>query len=266
MLGWPFDLLLGGKLQEAFFFFISLFLARSVLEKSLKHADAHWPREWRLKQLERLRHLSFFLLVFGIGAIWSEELRSMMVSLIAVALAIVIGLKELILCLHGYILLLRHRAYRLGDQITIAHLHGEVIDIGLFSTTLLEDTNDQMVTTFPNSLLVTHGVVNHTHCSDWVELTQTVWLTKLRSLTPLREKIVQAATEVLLPYFEEANRSYQRRSRSLGYQLRSVHPHVHWSMTDEGIALTVTVIVPKQHKAQLATILFERYVALLLEE
>jgi len=56
-------------------------------------------------------------------------------SLAAVAGAVLIVSKELLMCVLGYLYITFVRPFKVGDLIEINQLHGRVIDIDIFATT-----------------------------------------------------------------------------------------------------------------------------------
>jgi len=55
-----------------------------------------------------------------------------------VAGAILIVSKELVMCVHGYLYITVVQPYKIGDVIELNLLHGRVVDIDMFATTLTE--------------------------------------------------------------------------------------------------------------------------------
>lgn len=97
-------------------------------------APAHVQRRWTAN----VRNLLLILGVIGLVLIWAPQLRTFALSLTAVAVAVVIATKELILCLSGSFVRASSRMFAVGDWIEIAGTHGEVIDHNLFVTVVHE--------------------------------------------------------------------------------------------------------------------------------
>ncbi|TLY16351.1 MAG: mechanosensitive ion channel family protein, partial [Nitrospirae bacterium] len=119
--------------------------------------------------------------VIGLIFIWAHELSAFAVSLIAVAVALVLATKELILCLSGAVLRMGGNVYSLGDRIEIHGLRGNVLDQNWLTTTLLEIGPGQMsqqytgrAVVFPNSLLLSHPLINETYMKDYIVHIMTV--------------------------------------------------------------------------------------------
>ena len=92
------------------------------------------------------------------------EIAGFALSVAAVAGAIPIVSKELVMCVHGYLYVTVVQPYKIGDLIEFNQFHGRVVDIDMFATTLVElDKAGQRtgkVAEFPNGLLLTHPLIN----------------------------------------------------------------------------------------------------------
>jgi small-conductance mechanosensitive channel len=94
----------------------------------------HVQRRWKAS----LRNGLLLLGLVGLVLIWAPQLRTLALSLTAVAVALVIATKELILCVSGAIVRASTRAFAIGDWIEVAGLRGEVVDLNLFVTVVQE--------------------------------------------------------------------------------------------------------------------------------
>ena len=105
-------------------------------------ADRAWARRAsgvdRHRRRVGLRLATNGALVLALLALWVSQLQTVVLSLAAVMVAVVIATKELIMCAAGAVLRVGGHLFRVGDRIEVRGLHGEVIDHGVFSTTLLE--------------------------------------------------------------------------------------------------------------------------------
>ena len=105
-------------------------------------ADRAWVRRVggadRHRRRVGLRLATNGALALVLLALWISQLQTVVLSLAAVMVAVVIATKELIMCAAGAVLRVGGHLFRVGDRIEVRGLHGEVIDHGVFSTTLLE--------------------------------------------------------------------------------------------------------------------------------
>ena len=72
--------------------------------------------------------------------------------------ALGLGLKDVLADLVGGLVVVFEQPFRVGDKVTLGDHYGEVVDIGLRSTTLVTPTDDEV--TVPNFLLSDGPVVN----------------------------------------------------------------------------------------------------------
>src|SRR5690625_5007657 len=72
--------------------------------------------ELRMKWLVQSRNGLLLLLILGLVLLWGEELRTLALSLVAIAVAFVVATKELIPCVTGSLLKSGARSLHLRDR------------------------------------------------------------------------------------------------------------------------------------------------------
>ncbi len=157
------------------------------------------PQETRRRWIVRTRAALFFAIVAAVILIWGTELRALFVSFFAIAVAIVIAGKELILCLSGATLRTASQSFSVGDKIDVKGIRGYVIDHNLLTTTMLEigpGKNGQMQTgnlvCLPNSVFLGEAVVNETFMEDYILYVFTVPMNLTENWEPgQRERLLQ---------------------------------------------------------------------------
>ncbi|AOL22657.1 Small-conductance mechanosensitive channel [Erythrobacter litoralis] len=118
------------------------------------------PRLVARRWTANVRNALLLIAVVGLLMIWAPQLRTFALSLTAVAVAIVVATKELILCLSGSAFRTFTRAYSIGDIIEIGSHRGEVIDINLLSTRLREmDRRDGSIRALDQGVVVPHSLL-----------------------------------------------------------------------------------------------------------
>ena len=115
------------------------------------------------------------LLLFGLAMIWAAQIQTLALSMFAVAAAIVVATKELIMCLSGSILRSVTKQYSIGDYIEINGLRGRVVDINMLNTLMMQIGPNPLIgqlsgktLSFPNSLLLSHTVRRDNILGDYV--------------------------------------------------------------------------------------------------
>ncbi|MBC8130616.1 MAG: mechanosensitive ion channel [Rhizobiaceae bacterium] len=85
-----------------------------------------------------VRAVANTLLAICLLGVWLSEIQNLVFSLAAVMVALVVATKELIMCVAGAALRLGGGLFKVGDRIETNGIRGEVLDHGLFSTTIME--------------------------------------------------------------------------------------------------------------------------------
>jgi small-conductance mechanosensitive channel len=123
------------------------------------------------------------LALAAVSVLWMENLRTISVVISVIGAGLVVALGDVFLCIAGWFLILIRRPYDAGDRIQIGEVMGDIIDIRLFQTSMLEignwtkeDQSTGRVVHVPNSQLFKFPVFNFTRGFEylWDEIKITV--------------------------------------------------------------------------------------------
>lgn len=181
---------------------LALHLALGRLIRRTRWASQELRVRWRSQE----RLLLLVILAFGFLLIWGKELRTLALSLVAVAVALVIATKELIACVMGSLFRFGSKVFSVGDRVEIGGVRGDVIDTGLIVTQLLEtgpahDRTGRLVAV-PNSLLLAGRVINETFTDEYVLHVFPVPLAEGADWRRAEQALLQAAGDATAPYRE----------------------------------------------------------------
>jgi len=115
--------------------------------------------------MSALHHGAVITIVLTVLILWLPQLQRFALSITAIAVALVVATKELLLCLLGSLLIRTSRAFVIGDWIQVQDRFGEVIERNLLSTTIQEVethgyTSTGRTITLPNSLFIAVPTAN----------------------------------------------------------------------------------------------------------
>jgi len=82
-----------------------------------------------------------FIIIVAVILVWGHNVESLTIFISAVGAGVAVALHEAILCIAGWLLILLRRPYEVGDRVELGGVKGDVIDIQLFHTALLEIGN-----------------------------------------------------------------------------------------------------------------------------
>ncbi len=162
--------------------------------------------------------------------------------------AFVLATKELILCISGSVLRAGSGAFSIGDRVEIGAVRGDVIDISLLSTTLLEVGAGHQRTgrsvTVPNSLFLSGTVVNETFMDEYVLHVVKVVVDTKGDWDRAEQALLEASREACAEYLESARRFMNEQSRRHGLPYHTVEPRVHIALTNDPDQLHLLLRVP----------------------
>ena len=154
---------------------VAVIAGRSILLSAHFRSHPDLSIENKRRSLVFSRNLTMLLILLGLAMIWAAQIQTLALSMFAVAAAIVVATKELIMCLSGSILRSVTKQYSIGDYIEINSLRGRVVDINMLNTLMMQIGPNPLIgqlsgktLSFPNSLLLSHTVRRDNILGDYV--------------------------------------------------------------------------------------------------
>lgn len=198
-------------------------------------------QELRRKWIVQSRNALILLLLLGLILIWGEELRTLALSVVAIAVALVIATKELILCVTGSILKSGAGSFDIGDRIQIREFRGDVIDQNLLATTILEVGPGKLthqrtgrMAVIPNALFLSEPVINESYTHDYVLHVFTVPFKREDDWQAAQQAFLGSANRNCKPYLKEVRKYMKQISEKRGLDIPSVDPRVNISVPAAG--------------------------------
>lgn len=224
------------------------------------------PPERRNRFMVQSRNAAIVLFLVAVTVLWAEQLQTVALSLAALAAALVIATKELILCISGTFLRMSARTFRLGDRISVDGTRGDVIDIGPLTTTLLEVGPGPTIhkltgrtVVLPNSLFLTYPVVNETFTEQYVLHTTTLEFGTTAGWREAETLLLEVANEACSSFVEEAEQNMRRVGHKHGLEPPNVTPRVWVAPRDPGIALILRFPAPIRGAGQVEQAILRAY-------
>lgn len=249
-----------GILLVAFLFLRGLSIG--IIKKwSFKDADE------KRKRIVALKNTLALVFVLGLFFIWGTELRAFAISLVAVAAALVIATKEIILCLMGGVLKASTKLFEVGDRIDVDSVRGEVTDHNFLITVLFEigpgvksNQFTGRVLKIPNSIFLSEKVVVEPHGNHFNLAVFKIPQPMSEYLIETEKLLLEVATSICEPYFQKANKHIRDICRREGVDTPKLEPRVLYDLVDsETVDYHVRMPVPFDKKAILEKELIEKF-------
>lgn len=231
--------------------------------------------EWHSAEIGRrwqvmLRNAMILIAVFALFVIWASQLRTLAFSLVGFAVAIVLITKELAMCLTGGILRSSSGMFGIGNRIEVKELRGDVIDMKMLTTTILEIGPERLTHMYtgravvlPNSLFLSEAVVNESYTRDYVLQTSVVPLSREADWARAEKHLLQAAEEICEEFVEGARHHIRRIARREGIEAPPIEPRVTLNLAEpDEIHLILRFPTPARRKGRIEQEILRRYLAL----
>ena len=246
---------------------IGVVAGRALTLRTLK-ARGLAPEEYR-KYVAATRSIALVVFVVGGGALWFSELKIFALSLAAVAAAIVVATKEIIMCVGGTFLRTSSRSFEIGDRIEIGGVRGDVIDSTLLSTTVLEIGPGKVghqrtghSITMPSSLFLSQPVVNESFTDTYVLHTFSVVVANDGTWAEKERALLAAANTEMAPYAEEAKTFFERMSKDRGIETPTQDPRVLIEIDSPyAMRLICRLPTPARRKGRIEQAVIRRYLS-----
>jgi small-conductance mechanosensitive channel len=245
-----------------------LLIVRTLIVRWLSHNPAY-SMESKRRWVVTTRNSVVLAFLIGLVIIWAHELQAFAVSIVALAAALVLATKELILCWSGAAFRVSSKVYTVGDRVQIASHRGVVLDYDAFATRLLEIGPGQSahlytgrVTVFPNSLLFTNPLVKENPQQEYGLYTLTVPIKSDEDWQRAERALLEAAKHECTPFMDEAVRQMKLLEQANLLEAPSPEPRITIQLPESGkMHLVLRFPAPDRGRSRIEQAILRRYLA-----
>ena len=193
--------------------------------------------------------LSAVVAIAIILQIWFPDTQSLVVVVGLVSAGVVIALQDVIRNFAGGILILTGNLYHVGDRIEIGGETGDVMDIGVMNTTMMElrgwiesDQATGRITNIPNGKVITTHVHNYTkdHSFLWDEIM--IPITYSSNWKKAKEVMLDIVTRETVEIVKVAEAEIEKIGETYYLPKRTVEPAVYLTPTDNWISFHIRYV------------------------
>ena len=195
------------------------------------------------------QYLKYILVIFVVF-LWFSKLQVFFVSIIAIAAAIVIAFKELIMCFMGGLLCKLSSLFEEGDRIELDGHRGFVIEKNILTTKILEigpEVNSQQTTgdviTLPNSLMLAKSVKNQSYFKGYSIKSFRYKISKFDNIRYFEDALLKKAEEISSECIDEAKKGISAFCEREGIIIPSIEPRTKIIIEAENIVILVKMPV-----------------------
>ncbi|WP_296559106.1 mechanosensitive ion channel domain-containing protein [uncultured Acetobacterium sp.] len=238
-------------------------LIRSRMSRHIKdHNNSYRSRK-------AINLVGYFIILLLLSIIYRESLGSLTIFFGIAGAGIAFALQEVITSIAGWIAILASDIYKSGDRVLMGGIKGDVIDVGVLRTTIMEigewvegDLYNGRIVRISNSFVFKEPVYNYSADFPflWDEIKIPVQYGS--NYTLAREILYDVAQEVVSDYSDEAEKHWEIMVQKFLIENASTHPMVNIIANDNWVEFTLRYVVDYKMrvviKDQLFTKILER--------
>jgi len=258
-------------LENTFYSFLVLtaihVLLKIVLEKRFTKKIKDKRTRYSFKKIISILYVGAF--VAAMALIWSEGTQEVTVAFGLATAGIAFALQDLLKNLAGGAIIYMTRLYSVGDRIEINSKTGDVIDIGILYTTLLEtrewitaDLPTGRLTTIPNGSVLSTNINNYTrdHNYIWDEI---AFPLDYRSDSKYaQDRFMKIVTEETKETVARAAKSIEKMGEKYYLGDNSTEPIINIALTGSEISVRIRYTVDTRQRGRMK----HKISSLILEE
>ncbi len=240
-----------------------LFIINRIVKRTL--VGQIKDNETRYKLKKTVSFVIYVTAILFISIVYSDKLSGLTVALGVAGAGIAFALQEVITSVAGWLAVSVGRFYRSGDRVELGGIKGDVIDIGILRTTLMEcgewvngDLYSGRVVRVANSFVFKEPVFNYSGEFPflWDEI-----------MIPIRygcdhqfvKNTLHTITVGLLgEYADEAKAAWHELVRRYRIENASVDPMVTMTANDNWMEFTIRYVVDYKKRRSTKDVLFSR--------
>jgi len=206
--------------------------------------------ELRYRVRKRIRLASLIIYLILTFSFWSSELRNFTVFLGFASAGIAFALQEVIVSIAGWVAVQTGRFYAPGDRIQLGGIYGDVLDIGVLRTTLMEcgqwvhgDQYNGRIVRVANSFIFKEPVFNYSSEFPfiWDEISIPVKTSSNQQLT--RKILEDIINEEVGPYSKVALKSWAKLPGKYRIEKAKIEPQIFMSFDANWVTYDLRYVV-----------------------
>jgi small-conductance mechanosensitive channel len=237
-------------LTIVYFFFEVLF--EELVTKRIKEPKTRYS----LRKVTSILSLATFTLAFV--SIWIVEAQNILIAFGLVGAGVAIAVQDVFKNFVGGIMIFISGIYRVGDRVEINQKFGDVIDIGLLYTTLMETrewvAGDQVtgrLTVVPNGAVLAGTIQNYTRDFDFIWDEISIPITYDSDWNDANTKILDIVRKETKQITENAEKTIVEIEGKYYFTKRSLEPAIFLALTDNWITFDIRYVTEVRHRRAL---------------
>lgn len=207
--------------------------------------------------------VSYIIIILIVSIVFSDKLGGLTVALGVAGAGIAFALQEVIASVAGWLAISFSKFYKVGDRVQLGGNVGDVIDIGILRTTLMEcrqwvdgDQYTGRIVRVANSFVFKDSVVNYSGDFPFLWDEIKIPVRYGGDIVLVREIINKAATEITSGFIPDARLQWEEMKEKFRIEDASVEPLIFMIANDNWLEFSLRYVVDFRSRRMIKDKLF----------
>lgn len=228
-----------------------------------------WEKTEQIQSKIVIRKIGNILsIVIGIAVIvpiWISDFNQIGTFLGILSAGLAVSFKDILVDIIGRLVIDFRHLYVISDRIQVGEYSGDVIDISILQTTILEignwvekDQSTGRVISIPNRNVFEYGVANYTKGFEYIWNEMRILLTYESNWEKAKEIILKIADEMTEGSMDEIKEQMESAYQKYLIKYEKIKPIIYTSVKDSGIQLTLRYLCKVRERRIIECCLWEK--------
>jgi small-conductance mechanosensitive channel len=234
-----------------------------LVQRSLSRAIGDAQARYRMRKM--VTGFGYLLIILFLAIVFRDRLGGLTVALGVAGAGVAFALKEVIVSVAGWVAIVFGNFYSTGDRVQLGGIKGDVIDIGVLRTTIMEmeewikaDQYTGRMVRIANSFVFKEPVFNYSSDFPFIWDEVKVPITHKSDYVLAREILANLLAEEVQGFTEEAKKSWKTVAKRYMVEDTMIDPMVWLAFNDNWIELSLRYVVEIRSRRFMRHRLFTR--------
>ncbi len=241
------------KILFSFVAILITYLLAFVIIKVINRTVKNLKRKHTLRKFTE--YIATFTCILTIMLIWLKKTASVTTFISVIGAGLMLALHQPITSIAGWLIILIKRPYETGDRIGIGELSGDVIDIRLFYTSVLEignwvdaDQSTGRIIHIPNGKVFTQPIFNYTRGFEYIWNEIKTVVTFESDWKKAKDIIMNIGSKDDMDLGDKVRKRIESMSKKYMIRYEKLTPIVWTKIVDFGVELTLRYLTEAQKR------------------
>jgi small-conductance mechanosensitive channel len=250
-------------IASVFLLFVVVYVIVKILQRMAFKLVKDNSAKYKFKKL--INFLGYVIFVIGVILIFNAKLSGLGTALGVAGAGIAFALQEVIVSVAGYIAVFSSNFYRMGDRVKLGGIKGDVIDIGILRTTLMEigdwvngDLYNGKMVRVANSFVFKEPVYNYSGDFPFLWDEITVPIKTISDYKYTNEIFTKILREEVGDFADSSQKAWDKMIGKYDMENARVQPMIAMTFDQNWITFTLRYVVDFKSRRSTKSILFDK--------